>query len=330
MKDFSSRPETGDNKFDAEDFQRSAGGCCFNCKGPCEFLLRGNKTVSSRRKRAAKIMAAAKAGPPKPEPEVLNRTVITVAPERKVMVQKDHIIPYPELYMEVFITEPGAEMFMAEMFARARCSQAKSLDQADLVVFTGGPDVNPSLYNETPHKETKFNRERDERDTIYYVEALKARVPMFGVCRGSQFLHVMQGGKLIQHIGDKKHLGDHPIMDKSGILENKYLDRVPSTHHQAVIPKDGMEVLASVYRSEERWFNKDVCERGARLEDVEAYFYKQNCILGVQGHPEYRGYSRYTNYCLRLIEEKIVGGGNVSLERGKYRVKRDVVILDKQ
>ena len=285
--------------------------------------------MSSRRKRTARILAANKAAP-QPEPEVKEKEgTYEGNPERAVMIQKDHIIPYPELYMEVFITEPGAEMMMAEMFARARCSQAKSLDQADLVVFTGGPDVNPKLYDETPHKETRFNKERDERDMIYYAEALKNRIPMFGVCRGSQFLHVMQGGKLIQHIGGKKHIGEHGIVDKCKATHSGYIDRVPSTHHQAVIPKDGMEILASVYRSEERWYNKDVVERGARLEDVEAYFYRRNCILGVQGHPEYRGYAAYTNYCLKLIENRIVTCPDVALERGKYRIKKEVVILDR-
>jgi hypothetical protein len=139
----------------------------------------------------------------------------------------------------------------------------------------------------------------------------------------------MQGGKLIQHIGDKKHIGEHGIVDKCKATHSGYIDRVPSTHHQAVIPKDGMEVLASVYRSEERWYNKDVVERGPRLEDVEAYFYRRNCILGVQGHPEYRGYAAYTNYCLKLIENRIVTCPDVALESGKYRIKKEVVILDR-
>ena len=327
MKRSSSAPDAGGN-FDSEDFQRKAGGCCFKCEGPCQLLLGKLNEVSSRRRKASS---------PKSEPEVKSKQLQLVdlpqpKPVQEVVVSKDHIIPYPELFMEIFVTEPAAETFVAEMFARSRCTQAKSLDRADLIVFTGGPDVNPKLYGETPHKETKFNKERDERDLIYYREALQARVPMLGICRGSQFLHVMQGGKLIQHLGDSKpHIGEHGICDKRKVSGNVgFIDRVPSTHHQAVLPQDGMEILASVFRSQEWWLNRDEVKRNVRHEDVEAYFYRKNCILGVQGHPEYRGYARYTNYVLKLIEEKICGCPDVALEDNNYRVKRDIILLDKQ
>lgn len=39
--------------------------------------------------------------------------------------------------------------------------------------------------------------------------------------------------------------------------------------------------------------------------DVEAFFYKDTCCLGVQGHPEYSGFNYFTVWTLKKIEEYI-------------------------
>lgn len=142
----------------------------------------------------------------------------------------------------------------------------EDLTGADLVVFTGGEDVSPSYYGEDPHPYTRWNPERDAHEKEIFEEALFHGIPMTGICRGSQFLNVMNGGKLIQHIEDHPH-DLHQVITEDGELF------VSNTlHHQASVhtPETGMVLLAASW--------PDHC--------VEAYLYPETRCLGVQYHPE--------------------------------------------
>ena len=72
-------------------------------------------------------------------------------------------------------------------------------DDVELVVFTGGADVDPSLYRETMEVRTHSDLARDLFEKMFYKACRTYVVPMVGICRGAQFLTVMNGGKLKQH-----------------------------------------------------------------------------------------------------------------------------------
>lgn len=210
-------------------------------------------------------------------------------------------VDYPEIYFEVFIAGDQWEHRMfADMFSRARCTKAKSPQEADLVIFTGGPDVSPDLYGEKPHPSTKTDQKRDCEDMVLYDLCITEGIPMFGVCRGAQFLHVMNGGKLYQDVDG--HMGDHSIYCQD---EKKVITKVSSVHHQMCIKNDEMKVLADSSKAKHRALNPDENVDGTFC-DVEAFFYRSTCSLGVQGHPEYRGFDEYTAWCLTKIKEYIV------------------------
>ena len=60
-----------------------------------------------------------------------------------------------------------------------------------LVLFTGGEDVHPSLYNDTsPKRYCATNLSRDKIEQDIFKVALDNSIPMTGICRGSQFLNV--------------------------------------------------------------------------------------------------------------------------------------------
>ena len=42
------------------------------------------------------------------------------------------------------------------------------IQDADLVVFTGGEDIDPALYGKYPHKQTWFNRDRDKTEVEFF------------------------------------------------------------------------------------------------------------------------------------------------------------------
>ena len=84
-----------------------------------------------------------------------------------------------------------------------------------LVVFTGGEDVYPELYGEEIGFRTYCSPSRDEYEVKMFEFAKKHNIPCAGICRGSQFLCVMAGGKLAQDITG--HAGwDHEIATKDG------------------------------------------------------------------------------------------------------------------
>lgn len=252
-----------------------------------------------------------------------NRKQIMPGPDdRKVTVIRDTTLEFPELWLEVYTEGDRSERAaFAEMFARAKCTRAESPTTADLVVFTGGEDVNPIYYNEDRHKSTRCNQSRDLADIALYEQCLSEGIPMFGVCRGAQFLHVMNGGKLFQDVDG--HYGDHPIFD---VKKKRLIQTVSSVHHQMCIPnrEGGMELIADSFKATERW--KSLTEKLiGSMSDVEAFFYRDTCCFGVQGHPEYRGYHQYLQWTLQQIQELIVENTDLELRDRVRRMKREVM-----
>ena len=77
---------------------------------------------------------------------------------------------------------------------------ARSLDRVDALLLTGGPDVDPALYGETPHATTEVDAERDRFEIPLSREAVARDLPVFAICRGVQVLNVATGGTLVQDI----------------------------------------------------------------------------------------------------------------------------------
>jgi len=240
----------------------------------------------------------------------------------KVSVLRDHLLDYPELWLDVFVAGPPyEERQFAELFARARCKRATTVETADLVVLTGGPDVDPRLYGEKPHDTTRVHVERDKSDIAIFDKCMELGIPMLGICRGAQLGNVLMGGKLFQDVDE--HYGEHGIYD---VVNKTAIPRISSVHHQAVIanPEIGMEVIAVCNKSTARWLNDMDCDVGKR-QDVEAFFFRDACFLGIQGHPEYRGYNQFAKWTLDLIQSYIVCSPDLHWQNSQYRIKPDLV-----
>lgn len=243
--------------------------------------------------------------------------------DRKLTIFKTPTMNYPELWMEVFVAGDDFEQQrFAHMFCKARCTKADSPEVADLVVFTGGVDVNPVYYGAEPHPMTdKPDHKRDEEDIKLYEFCLKNGIPMFGVCRGAQFLSVMNGGKLYQHVNNHNGTHDMYIPGRSpGLM------KVSSVHHQSIIENraGGMKVLGDATKATEHWLDANNQTKGT-VYDVEAYFYRDTCCFGVQGHPEYTGYDDFTKWCLDMIDELVTRSPDTEV-RGRYRrLKQDLI-----
>ena len=69
------------------------------------------------------------------------------------------------------------------------------------LLLTGGTDVDPARYGESPAPETDLpDKERDAAEAALIDEALARDVPVLAICRGMQILNAHLGGSLIQHL----------------------------------------------------------------------------------------------------------------------------------
>jgi putative glutamine amidotransferase len=124
----------------------------------------------------------------------------------------------------------------------------ETLDAVDGVLFSGGSDLDPELYDQEPHPATSgVVAERDRAELALLEAALARDMPVLAVCRGSQVLNIARGGDLVQHlpdvVGDEKHkhtpgtFADHDVTLEPGTrLAGLLGDRAPvkSHHHQGI------------------------------------------------------------------------------------------------
>jgi len=104
---------------------------------------------------------------------------------------------------------------------------------------------------------------------------------MAGICRGGQFLNVMNGGSMWQHVNN--HIGNHMAFE---VLTQKEII-VTSTHHQMMVPTDEALVLMTASRATVRQGGGKAELLGERDDDVEAIYYPKTECLCFQPHPEY-------------------------------------------
>ena len=78
---------------------------------------------------------------------------------------------------------------------------ADVVQRADGLLLTGGGDIHPSTYGETPHSSfAAAEPGRDEYELDLARRAFDADLPLLAICRGVQVLNVARGGSLVQDI----------------------------------------------------------------------------------------------------------------------------------
>jgi putative glutamine amidotransferase len=90
------------------------------------------------------------------------------------------------------------------------------VDLCDGILFTGGNDLDPSLYGEQWHpKAQRIDPDRQSFELALLAEVERRRTPCLGVCLGSQIMNVHRGGSLVQFLPDN---------DRDGALEHRKLN----------------------------------------------------------------------------------------------------------
>lgn len=133
-------------------------------------------------------------------------------------------------------------------------------------------------------KEHRLDRDRDMLEFKLLDQAVKRKIPVLGICRGSQLINIYFKGTLHQDINTLydeepnrasifpvKKVVIKPQSKLAEILQITRL-RVNALHHQAVLkPGQGIEIVA-----------KEPNQVVQAIESVTERF-----IIGVQWHPEY-------------------------------------------
>ena len=198
--------------------------------------------------------------------------------------------------MKVFIV--GSDISIERLWQSRKHQIVDSIDKADVVQFIGGADIGPELYGETPHNKTCTDAYSDKRDMEAWRQC-KPHQLRAGICRGSQFLNVMNGGALWQHIDGHRGWKGHHIKDL--ISNREFL--VTSTHHQMMIPAEGAELLGFARAIAHNHGTNKPEGRNVPKVDAEVIWYYGTKSLCFQPHPEINGFDDCRNYYFSLIDK---------------------------
>ena len=155
------------------------------------------------------------------------------------------------------------------------------------LLLSGGPDVHPDRYGQTPDSGAglQLRPELDDLEFRVLEYALSQDMPVLAICRGMQVLNVAFGGSLIQdlcghrnHAGDKEHASHliyvAPGAKSAAIIGSAGFFKVNSYHHQGLTEAQRAPRLMSTAYSVE-----DGLVEG--LESPE-----HSWVIGLQCHPE--------------------------------------------
>lgn len=218
-------------------------------------------------------------------PVSLPRPVVPlIGPPKRKFYLLDHTAPLMGHPIEKMMLSLGWEEVM-------------NYKQADAVVFPGGADVHPKLYHEPMHPKTHVSERLDNQWCSIWGHIKSNEYLKIGICRGAQFLNVMNNGKLWQDIDG--HVGDHECIYKAKNGESIIYD-VTSTHHQMMRPAPGWaEVWCHARLTKFRDTGATRSEKVNPLDgpDPEVVWYPNTRSLCFQPHPEY-----HLKSCQRLFE----------------------------
>jgi putative glutamine amidotransferase len=196
-------------------------------------------------------------------------------------------------YIDAVRAAGGEPVILAEGTSTAQALAAQDLHG---ILFTGGGDIEPSLYaGSTSVEHRNVRPQRDRGEIELFRAAWEARVPMLCICRGIQVANVALRGTLIEdlphelgsqytiehdqerslHVKREQTTHDVELEPDSRIAQiaGKTRLAVNSMHHQAV--RDVAAQFRVVARSDD-----------GVIEALEAREPDERFFIAVQWHPE--------------------------------------------
>ena len=202
---------------------------------------------------------------------------------------------------------------------RIRPGRRVAFERLDGLIIGGGADVSPALYGENRYLPVRELRDagafgwrralgfalfpllwllrrlltkkrggldpaRDDMERELIEQAIVARLPMLGICRGMQLINVALGGTLHQSL--EGFYDEYPAI--RSVLPRKFVKLVPGSRLQETIGADSVLVNA-LHRQAIDCLGQRLLavahEANGVLQGFEA---AEDCwLVGVQWHPEY-------------------------------------------
>jgi len=166
------------------------------------------------------------------------------------------------------------------------------MKKCDFLLLTGGADINPSYYGQERSDRihpSYYDAKRDEKEFDLANEAILSDIPIIGVCRGAQWLAILAGGSLIQHV-DGHETGMHflELYDP----DDPEFNRVSmSTSHHQMCNLTGVDHM--LYAWTNHLSSLYLGQKGVKLfpkgltKEPEIFYIPNIRGFGIQGHPEY-------------------------------------------
>lgn len=168
-----------------------------------------------------------------------------------------------------------------------------NVKEADLIMLTGGPDCDPSIYGDEKNPKTYSNVSRDLAELKIFEECQELDKPMIGICKGSQTLTAFQpNGRVVQDVSNHASWSGHKVEFTDGSVME-----VTSTHHQMMYPfnVEGYELLAWSFPRLSPVYefgpNDAVLKELPLDKEPEVVFYPKTRCLCCQSHPEQMKFS---------------------------------------
>ena len=162
-------------------------------------------------------------------------------------------------------------------------------EQCDGFLFTGGQDVAPERYGETPLSCCGERcPQRDSMESTLLALALERDKPVLGICRGLQFLNAALGGTLYQDLPQQHPSGVIHRQAPPYDLPSHQVELEPGSPLRALLGKDRLAVNSCHHQGIH--ILAPALKAMARAEDglVEAVWAPEHrWVWAVQWHPEF-------------------------------------------
>ena len=172
------------------------------------------------------------------------------------------------------------------------------IGEAQVVILTGGADVDPSFYGARKHPTTYSSPLRDKEE-LEEIKRVRPDQLVYGACRGSQYSCVLNGGLLVQNVNNHALGGGHTIKATEKGQEFESVEQeiysITSTHHQMQYPynlsEEDYDILFTSYPRRSEFYQGDKIDPTPILKygEPEIVLYHREGkprFLAVQGHPE--------------------------------------------
>ena len=178
-----------------------------------------------------------------------------------------------------------------------KCKIVSKIQNADVVIFPGGSDWNPALYNESMNSTVGYHAKGDIDQIEQLIIAIRLNKFIIGICRGAQLLGITAGGSLFQNVTRHAGVNGHLVetIGKNQLYVNSYhhqmvhWDSIPNieTRGRLVMWADS---ISTKYENgfNREWLNADGEELiKSTYKEPEMFYFPTMNAVGIQGHPEF-------------------------------------------